>query len=288
MGAFKLASWVLLGDSEANQNRHPDLVLNTSLHPPTAMRLPNIPYQHLKRLYHQNRRLANYSAIIVGLVAPYFIAWLLVRHEHAGRWFWNYWVSFHPIMTMIVPNGRFEQCNSSPRWIQEIHDAPWMGDWEIPTLTKPTYVHDPSTEARTVITPALIKLHVFSMVSEKARLKRHQIRRLSPLLSIPESLRHLVELKFVMGHAYKENWEVDQEMEDLLAEEQRQYGDLIRLNLAHGENLREGKILDWIRSAGTGDDGGRPGWFLFKMDDDVSIDHRLPSFSAEESTELTV
>jgi len=181
-------------------------------------------------------------------------------------------------MASIVPNGRFEQCTSSPRWIQEIHEAPWMGDWEIPTLTKPTYVNDPSTEARTVISPALIKLHVFSMVSEKARLKRHQIRRLSPLLSIPESLRHLVELKFVMGHAYKEDWVVDQEMEDLLAEEQRQYGDLIRLNLAHGENLREGKILDWIRAAGTGDDGGRPGWYLFKMDDDVSLNHQLRAF----------
>jgi hypothetical protein len=94
-----------------------------------------------------------------------------------------------------------------------------------------------------------------------------------------------VELKFVMGHAYKENWEVDQEMEDLLAEEQKQYGDLIRLNLIHGENLREGKILDWIRASGTGDDGGRPGWYLFKMDDDVSRDN-LP-FRSQNTMNMT-
>jgi hypothetical protein len=159
-----------------------------------------------------------------------------------------------------------------------------MGDWEIPTLTKPTFVHDPSIDVRRTTSPALIKLHVFSMVSEKARLKRHQIRRLSPLLSIPEPLRHLVELKFVMGHAYKEHWEVDQEMEDLLAEEQKQYGDMIRLNLIHGENLREGKILDWIRAAGTGDDGGRPGWYLFKMDDDVSLSVGHHEITADRQT----
>lgn len=238
-----------------------------------AIQIDNVvmkfPYQQMKRRYNQNRRLANLLISISVFVAPYLIAWLLVRQD--GRWFWNHWVSFHPIMASIVPTGRWGPIENPPRWIQEIHDAPWMGEWEIPTLAKPTYVHDDWTEERKAISPALVKLHVFSTVSVKARLKRHQIRRLSPLLSVPESLRHLVELKFVLGHAYKENWEVDQEMEDLLVEEQRRYGDMIRLNLVHGENLREGKILDWIRAAGTGDDGGRQGWYLFKMDDDVSV-----------------
>jgi len=80
----------------------------------------------------------------------------------------------------------------------------------------------------------------------------------------------LIEIKFVLGHAYKEDWAVNTELELLMEEEQKLYGDLIRLNLEHGENLREGKILDWIHVGGSGEDGGRPGWYLFKVDDDVS------------------
>jgi hypothetical protein len=139
-----------------------------------------------------------------------------------------------------------------------------MGEFDLPQLSPPRY------QQGKLVSPALVKLHVFSTVTAKSREKRFLVRRLSPLNNIPKAYRHLFELKFVLGHAYKPNWEVDEEMEALLAQEQEEYGDLVRLNLVHGENLREGKILDWMRAAGTGDDGGRPAWWLFKVDDDVS------------------
>jgi len=94
-------------------------------------------------------------------------------------------------------------------------------------------------------------------------------RELSPLLNIPAPYRHLIELKFVLGHAYRGDWSVDEEMEASLGEEQAVYGDLMRLDLEHGENLREGKILDWIHAVGSGEDGGREAWWVFKVDDDV-------------------
>ena len=52
--------------------------------------------------------------------------------------------------------------------------------------------------------------------------------------------------------------------------EEREYGDILRLpGLWRGENLRDGKILQWIRDVGEGKDG-RDAWYLFKVDDDVS------------------
>lgn len=135
------------------------------------------------------------------------------------------------------------------------------------TVLTPDYLPNPSA----LSSPSLIKLHVFSSVTQKSRDKRFLIRRLSPLFNVPPEYRHLIELKFVLGHAYKieEDWAVDEEMEALMAEEQEEFGDMLRLNLAYGENLRWGKILDWIKEVGMGRDGGRESWWLFKVDDDV-------------------
>lgn len=74
----------------------------------------------------------------------------------------------------------------------------------------------------------------------------------------------------MLGHAEDGAGQVDEAVEALLAEEQDEYGDLIRLHIAHGENMNEGKTLDWLRAVGTGQDGGREAWWLFKVDDDVS------------------
>jgi len=100
------------------------------------------------------------------------------------------------------------------------------------------------------------------------------IRELSPLEKIPAEYRHLVEVKFVVGHALKEDGGVDEVMEGLLREEQDMFGDVLKLDLARGENLREGKILDWIYAVGEGKDRGREAWYLFKIDDDVSYEVR--------------
>ncbi|RSH91486.1 hypothetical protein EHS25_009785 [Saitozyma podzolica] len=182
-----------------------------------------------------------------------------------GRWYYNYAAALHPALAYVVPPGDWGPVENPPRWVQEVYDAPWMGEFDLPQLSSPRY-HEGK-----LVSPALVKLHVFSTVTAKSREKRFLIRRLSPLNSIPKAYRHLFELKFVLGHAYKPNWDVDEEMESLLAQEQEEYGDLVRLNLVHGENLREGKILDWMRAAGTGDDGGRAAWWLFKVDDDNTL-----------------
>ena len=188
--------------------------------------------------------------------------WRVQNGKH-GRWYWNYAVSLHPMFAYIVPGGGWGPIDYPPRWIPEIYEAPWMGTFDLPKLSVPKHKDDK------LVSPVILKLHIFSTVSAKSWEKRRLLRKHSYLQNIPPAYRHLIEIKFVLGHAYKEDWAVDTELEVLLEEEQKLYGDLIRLNLEHGENLREGKILDWIRAAGTGGDGGRPGWYLFKVDDDV-------------------
>lgn len=126
-----------------------------------------------------------------------------------------------------------------------------------------------------LVSPAILKLHVFSTaVSEKAYKRRQLFRELSPLHQLPPEYRHLVELKFVLGYPLQNNgWDenVDEEAEARLQAEQAEHGDLFRLEgLWRGENLREGKILQWIRDVGLGKDSPRHAWYLFKLDDDVS------------------
>lgn len=126
-----------------------------------------------------------------------------------------------------------------------------------------------------LVSPAILKLHVFSTAtSEKAYRKRQLIRELSPLNQLPPEYRHLVELKFVLGyHMLNDGWgPVNETAEAALQEEQAQHGDLFRMeDLWRGENLRDGKILQWIRDVGLGRDSPRQAWYLFKLDDDVSL-----------------
>lgn len=226
-----------------------------------------------------------------------FVTWLLVVWVILkalfmggnGRWYWNYLVTFHPAMAHIIPSGDWGGVENPPRWLDEIHNAKWMGEFNIPELSGPTYsskaslTQHSSLEIQTdnglvpinnhhLTNPVIVKLHVFSdAVRDKSYTKRQIIRECSPLWSLPKEYRHLVEVKFVIGHKYNSDWSRNDTMEDLVDAEQEKYGDLLRLdNLWHGENLREGKILDWIWAVGDGRDGGRDAWYLFKVDDDVS------------------
>jgi hypothetical protein len=230
----------------------------------SAMRLLPRP-----RLRQHPRRSLLVASLLLSLL--YLTLWIVEKTKF-GRWYWNYAAAIHPVLLYIMPPGKWGSIDRPPRWVQEIHDAPWMGEWELPELSPPLFERRGNDEAQQeqLTSPALIKLHVFSTAFPGARAKRDLIRRLSPMLNIPLPYRHLVELKFVLGHAEDGDGGVDEAVEALLAEEQNERGDLIRLRIAHGENMNEGKTLDWIRAVGTGQDGGKEAWWLFKVDDDVS------------------
>lgn len=197
----------------------------------------------------------------------------LVHHKDFGRWFWNYAISWHPALAHIVPIGDWTPCcENPPRWFPDIYEAPWMGTFQAPTLSAPVY-----NKEGLLISPVIAKLNIFSTVTEEARQKRHLIRSLTVLDQLPPAYRHLVEVKFVLGHAQNKDGTVNEQMEAIIDEEQKKHGDLIRLKLKNGENLREGKLLNWIRAVGAGEDGGRPGQYLFKVDDDVSRETPPPS-----------
>ncbi|WWC88105.1 uncharacterized protein L201_003009 [Kwoniella dendrophila CBS 6074] len=235
------------------------------------------------------------------LLIAYFTAWRVFMCNH-GRWYWNWMVSLHPALALILPIGQWGgPPDNPPRWIQEIYDAPHMSNFKIREFSKPIwkndyhpkYSHSTTKEEDPYLkiaeqnhhlkSPSLIKLHIFSTVHRKAYHKRAMIRKHSPLFSIPPEYRHLIEVKFVMGHNYHlyeepehKDWTINEEMELALKEEQDKYGDLLRLELIHGENLREGKILEWIRAVGDGEDGGRESCWLFKIDDDTVLNY--PAF----------
>ncbi|KAL7418343.1 hypothetical protein Q5752_006801 [Cryptotrichosporon argae] len=261
------------------------------------MRLP--PLAHLRRRLTRRALVALVLGLSLFVLAvSYFVLWRL-EHGKFGRWYWNYLVSLHPYLAFVLPTGNWTPVAHAPRWVPEIFAAPWMGEYGVARLSRPVYrsgagagtgahtSNDDShgndyeavhahTRIKHLASPSLVKLHVFSTVSETARSKRALIRRLSPLLAVPDEYRHLVEIKFVLGHAYRADWSVDDAMEAALEQEQAEYGDLLRLSLVHGENLREGKILDWIHAVGAGQDGGRDSWWLFKVDDDTVLN--LPVF----------
>lgn len=141
------------------------------------------------------------------------------------------------------------------------------------THREPLPTSHPHTLSRRLSSPAIIKFHVFSTaVSESSYEKRKLIRRLSPIYQIPPEYRHLIDIKFVMGYNYLDTWgpPLNETMESKIREEEREYGDIMRIpDMWRGENLRDGKILQWIRDVGQGKDG-RDAWYLFKVDDDVS------------------
>lgn len=147
-----------------------------------------------------------------------------------------------------------------PEWgtvedIQDLRAATWPGSYPIPQLRAPLIDKEEET-------PALLMLHIFSMVGTDSRRRRELIRANSPLLSIPEAYRHLVEVNFVIGHPKSTNEMVAGDKRAMAIEmgltrkEGEKYGDLITLDdLKYGENMNDGKTLSWSRWVGR--PGGR-------------------------------
>ena len=118
-------------------------------------------------------------------------------------------------------------------------NAPNMQSWDLAKLRKP------SCQETAIMTPAILMLHIFSTAFPSSVARRYLIRNHSPVSTIPAEYRHLVEVKFVVGSAASAH---DQEILDA---EQQEYGDLIQMNnLRNGENMDEGKSLDWARWVG--------------------------------------
>jgi hypothetical protein len=101
------------------------------------------------------------------------------------------------------------------------------------------------------------------------------IRTYSLLEAIPHRFRHLIEVKFVLGRTVvtredfasaaaaesseKEVWE--EEM--MIEQEQGDYGDLLRLDgLWHGENMNQGKTMDWVERVSGGEGEEREAWWV--------------------------
>lgn len=171
---------------------------------------------------------------------------------------WNFmtangptWLANHP--KLLWPDH--------PIWgqvdkIPELQAATWPGNFSTPQLRPPS-----DSDSRDKGAPALLMLHIFSMPKAASRRRRAVIRHHSPLLSIPEEYRYLVEVKFVLGRTPTDDTSIygRKEVEEEEVEtkkEQEMYGDLIRLDrLVNGENMNEGKSLAWARWFGR--DGGR-------------------------------
>lgn len=223
----------------------------------------------LRRFRARHRQVALGIIVLIPIIVYYTL-----RHyfyDGMGRWYWNYLATFHPAVPHFIPVGDWGPVENQPRHVEEIIAAPWMGNFPLPVLTPPVYRAGSSAITANLISPAIVKIHIFSVPSEKAASKRRFIRSVSPHLNMPAEYRHLVEIKFVMGYFLKEG-KPDLEAEKVLEAEQKEHGDLIRLpGMYNGENLREGKILTWMRAIGLHEDGGRDAWWLFKCDDDVSF-----------------
>lgn len=171
-----------------------------------------------------------------------------------------------------------------PHWgeaedISALREAPWPGSFTIPNLRK----KEKEEEEEEVLTwngngfnrtmkeeePALLMLHIFSMPTSSSRRRRALIRQLHPINSIPLEYRYLVEIKFVLGHHEVHDDMSDEEKEKIEIEEremiveQREFGDLIRLEGLHGgENMNQGKTIEWMRWVGR--EGGRESqWVMY-------------------------
>jgi hypothetical protein len=170
-----------------------------------------------------------------------------------------------------------------PHWgdienLEEMRKAPWPGSFAIPNL-RPL-----NEEEEEVLTwngngfdrayeqePALLMLHIFSMPTSSSRRRRALIRDHHPLNSVPEGYRHLVEIKFVLGHkeihdemSSEEKERLEMEEREMIVE-QREFGDLIRLEGLHGgENMNQGKTIEWMRWVGR--EGGRESqWVMYVL-----------------------
>jgi hypothetical protein len=156
-----------------------------------------------------------------------------------------------------------------PHWgdienLEVMRKAPWPGSFTIPNL-RPRNEEEEEVLAwnrngfdrKTEQEPALLMLHIFSMPTSSSRRRRALIRDLHPLNSIPERYSHLVEIKFVLGRNEvhddmrpEEKERLDMEEREMVVE-QREFGDLIRLEGLHGgENMNQGKTIEWMRWVG--------------------------------------
>lgn len=118
--------------------------------------------------------------------------------------------------------------------------APWAGSWAVPELTAPRY------ENGTLVSPALLMLHVMSTPSAAGTARRAFLRDVGVLNTVPPEFRHLVELSFVLG--YPEDGDKWTHRAELDAE-QAEHGDLFFLHgLVNGENMNEGKTVAWMEA----------------------------------------
>ena len=206
-------------------------------------------------------------AISFAVLLGWSYLWIFVfEREYWIRWYWNYLVSFHPAIAYVLPPGTWENPPDEVSFFEPIYKARYMGKWPFPQLSPPTYAWINGSHVLT--SAAIVKIHIFSTPNEEAAEKRNLIRQLSPLLNLPEAYRHLVEIRFVLGHHLKDG-RPDPEVEKGIEMERRTYGDILQLEgLKDGDNLRQGKFLRWLQA--TVREGERPAWYTFKMDDDVS------------------
>lgn len=189
------------------------------------------------------------------------------------------WVAFKRMQGMFPRYDGRTRLNlvlaHSPRWMSNYADRidPMHASWgraedigelrrAFSPLTFDTPELRPPNTTSGDMGPALLMLHVFSMPGESSRRRRDLIRQYSPLLSVPEEYRHLIDFKFVLGRWERTNAMSDSEWEAIVEEEretqpeQARHGDMVRLEgLKHGENMNEGKTLEWLRWVGR--PGGR-------------------------------
>jgi hypothetical protein len=150
--------------------------------------------------------------------------------------------------------------------LSPVRKGRWPGSFDTPVLP-PLDAGNRSTIDSDPQAPAFLMLHIFSMPTETARRRRSFIRRHHPLLSVPDSHRHLIEVKFVLGRFERSDAEAKAKVieaeEAAIDEEARVEGDLVRLeDLKGGENMDQGKTLAWIRWVGR--DGGRQAqWVMY-------------------------
>jgi len=167
-----------------------------------------------------------------------------------------------------------------PHWgeienLEELRKAPWPGSFPIPNLRPQNKEEEVLTwngngfDRKNAQEPAVLMLHIFSMPTSSSRRRRALIRDYHPLNSVPEEYRHLVEIKFVLGHSEvhddmrpEEKERLEMEEREMIVE-QREFGDLIRLKGLHGGvNMNQGKTIEWMRWVGK--EGGRESqWVMY-------------------------
>lgn len=157
------------------------------------------------------------------------------------------------------------QSGDTPPLIPALRAAPWVGSWPPIDVCGLSDTEDPSA-------PVALMLHIFSTPKKASRERRDLLRELSPLLALHERYRHLVEVKFVLGHppsnATRDQMLHEYDDENSFLHEQDLHDDLLRLDDLHdGDNMDHGKTWEWIRYLGR--ESPRESLWVVKSDDDV-------------------